>query len=67
MKTFLLVLLIVGLIALTWISLGWVALLVVPSMALFAMMTFTPLLTAWARGEELRNGEATLKNHSAPC
>lgn len=77
MKTLVITLMAVVLIALTWISLGWTALLVIPSLALFALMSFTPLLTAWAQDEtsgENRHriepspsAEAGVKKQSTPA
>ncbi len=67
MKTFVTLLIVVTLVILTWITLGWVAFLVVPSIALFALMTFAPLLTNWAQREERRDARPVIQNHSAPC
>lgn len=64
MKTLFVILLTVSLIALTWISLGWMALLVVPSMALFALMTFAPALVDWAQRDELRDSQAAIRKHA---
>jgi len=61
MKTFVTILAALTLIALTWISLGWIALLVIPSIALFALMTFAPLLTEWAQQEDLGNAGPAIK------
>lgn len=67
MKTFATILLALTFIAMTWYSLGWVALLVIPSIALFALMTFAPLLTGWAQREESVNTNPALDKRSAPC
>lgn len=64
MKTLFVILLTVTLIALTWISLGWLALLVVPTMALFALMTFAPVLVDWAERDELRDSQAEIRKHA---
>lgn len=66
MKTFVLTLLALLLALLTWYSLGWIALLVVPSLALFTVMTFVPLLTKWAQEEESKYSPDVAKKHSAP-
>ncbi len=47
MRTFIAVTLALALIAVTWYTLGWIALLVVPAMALFGLMTFAPLHDEW--------------------
>lgn len=67
MKTFATLLLALTLIALTWYSLGWIALLVIPSVALFALMTFAPLLTDWAQREEIVAPHPALDKRSTPC
>ena len=67
MKTFATLLLALTLITLTWYSLGWIALLVIPSVALFALMTFAPLLTDWAQREELVSSKPILDKRSTPC
>lgn len=66
MKTFGLTLLALILALLTWYSLGWIALLVVPSLALFTLMTFVPLLTEWAQHEEIEHSRDVLKKSSSP-
>lgn len=66
MKTFALTLLALLLALLTWYSLGWIALLVVPSLALFTLMTFVPLLTEWAQDEEVDSSRRALKKPSSP-
>ncbi len=66
MKTFALTLLALLLALLTWYSLGWIALLVVPSLALFTLMTFVPLLTEWAQDEELDSSRGALNKPSSP-
>lgn len=66
MKTFALTLLALLLALLTWYSLGWIALLVVPSLALFTLMTFVPLLTEWAQDEEVDSSRGVLKEPSSP-
>lgn len=64
MKTLSITFLVLSLMALTWLSLGWMALLVVPSLALFVLMTFTPLLTTWAQEDELRYSQALVRKHT---
>ena len=59
MKTLATLLIALALIALTWYSLGWISLLVLPSIALFALMTFAPLIVDWAQQDELRNSGAS--------
>ncbi|MFW6068940.1 MAG: hypothetical protein ACOC9E_05100 [Chloroflexota bacterium] len=66
MKTFALTLLALILALLTWNSLGWIALLVVPSLALFTLMTFVPLMTEWAQVEEVNSSPGALKKPSSP-
>lgn len=65
MKALLIIFMAMALVTLTWISLGWVALLVIPSIGLFALMTFAPLLIAWAQGEELGSADPSIKKQSA--
>lgn len=67
MKTFVTVLIAMTLTVLTWASLGWVAFLVIPSIALFALMTFTPLLTDWAQRQESADAVSVMEKHSAPA
>lgn len=52
MKTIAILLLALILSGLIWLSLGWVAYFVIPSLALFALMAFAPLITNWAQREE---------------
>lgn len=66
MKTFVLTVLALFLALLTWYSLGWIALLVVPSLALFTVMTFAPLLNEWAQREESEYSPEVIKKHSTP-
>lgn len=66
MKTFVLTLLALFLALLTWYSLGWIALLVVPSLALFTLMTFAPLLSDWAQREEATYSADVIEKRSAP-
>lgn len=65
MKTFVLTLLALLLALFTWYSLGWIALLVVPSLALFTLMTFVPLLTEWAQHEDVDASRGALKKPSS--
>ena len=68
MKTFATVLLLLTLITLTWLSLGWIALLVIPFIALYALMTFAPLLEEWPQEQyETARPRQALKERSAPC
>lgn len=66
MKTLGLTLLALVVALFTWYSLGWIALLVVPSLALFTLMTFVPLLTEWAQHEESEQPRDNLQKPSSP-
>lgn len=64
MKKFALAALALIIITATWISLGWIAILVIPAIALFALLTFAPLIVDWAQINE----PASLPNNRAtPC
>lgn len=67
LKTLITILLMLVLATLTWMSLGWVSLLVIPSITLFALMTFAPLLSDWAQREALSQQNPAIEKQSAPC
>jgi ABC-type Na+ efflux pump permease subunit len=72
MKTTASIILVLLISALAWMSMGWVAILVLPVAALGALMAFAPVVVEWAECEaqneavdSLQNEPATLRTRAA--
>ncbi len=65
MKTIASIILILLISALAWMSMGWVAILVLPVAALGALMALAPVVVEWAECEAQTDANDSVQNEPA--